>query len=475
MNSTPASVNQQSSHDGSRLRLDNEIFISYSRKDQSFVKTLDAALRQLNRNPWVDWDDIHKGEEWWAAIQRGIEGANTFIFVVSPDSVASSVCRDEIEHAVKHNKRLLPILRREGFAPEQLHPAIASHNWLFFREIEAFNSAFSELIQAIDTDLDYVRAHTRLLVRAIEWQTKAQNQSRLLRGIDLDEAKQWLVQGNGKDPQPTALHVQYIEASLQAETAQLRARQKAKWIVSLTTVAVNMVLVIAGCSWFYNYVTEQSWQRVQENLESAFKAGLIGIDGDDFEELSDLDDDGSPMDSEYYQEHQDWLHTVHAAFPRAVLRTYIQAEAANEIIWIGDSSRATQTVGIQALGSYSTQFNTSYSPNYGKPRELEDMSLSALGTQISEAVNIVITQPYTDEFGTWVSAYGGPIRDSDGEAVGGLRVDFREDYVRQVQQDARQGLMVIYVISFIWLLLLSSIILRVTRPAEDRLTRSQRQ
>jgi len=78
----------------------NEIFISYSRRDKAFVTKLDQALRQAGHDPWVDWSDIQPAEEWWQAIERGIEAASIFVFVISPDSVASKVCRQEIEHGV---------------------------------------------------------------------------------------------------------------------------------------------------------------------------------------------------------------------------------------------------------------------------------------------------------------------------------------------------------------------------------------
>ena len=41
------------------------------------------------------------------------------------------------------------------------------------------------LISALDTDLDLVRAHTRLLTRAIEWNANGKNNSFVLRGDDL--------------------------------------------------------------------------------------------------------------------------------------------------------------------------------------------------------------------------------------------------------------------------------------------------
>lgn len=244
----------------------NALFISYSRKDQVFVKTLDAALRRLNLDPWVDWEDIRKGEKWWNAIQQGIEGANTFVFVLSPDSVASSVCREEIDHAARHNKRFLPIVRREGFDMAHVHPNISSHNWLFFRDTDDFETAFQALQTAIATDLDYINTHTRLLVRAIEWQNKHQNLSYLLRGTDLAEANQWLIKSVDKEPKLTALQAQYIHASREAETAKQKANQKARRTVILATVLTNLLLSIGGGIWFYQNRINAATERIEDDL-----------------------------------------------------------------------------------------------------------------------------------------------------------------------------------------------------------------
>jgi hypothetical protein len=86
----------------------NDVFISYSRKDKAFVETLDQTFREFHRDPWIDWDDIQTGEDWWQSICRGIEAADTFVFVITPDSVASEVCRQEIDYAMQCHKRCLP-------------------------------------------------------------------------------------------------------------------------------------------------------------------------------------------------------------------------------------------------------------------------------------------------------------------------------------------------------------------------------
>ena len=70
-----------------------DAFISYSRKDKGFVHRLDEALKSHKREAWVDWEGIRPTEEFMQAIFAAIESADTFIFVLTPDSVASPVCR----------------------------------------------------------------------------------------------------------------------------------------------------------------------------------------------------------------------------------------------------------------------------------------------------------------------------------------------------------------------------------------------
>jgi hypothetical protein len=143
--------------------------ISYSRKDEGFVRELEEALEKRGNAVWVDVEDIPLTAEWRPEILSGIEGAETFVFVISPDSIASKECKRELDHATKHNKRLVPILRREvdtTTAPDVLE----SHNWVFFRESDDFGESLEHLVQAMDTDLEWVKFHTRLLTRAVEWE-----------------------------------------------------------------------------------------------------------------------------------------------------------------------------------------------------------------------------------------------------------------------------------------------------------------
>jgi len=165
-----------------------EVFISYSRKDKEFVRRLDEELKRRHREVWVDWEGIPPGDTWEKTIYGAIEATHTFIFVLTPDSIGSEVCGKEIAHAAANNKRLVPIVHRD-VAADRVPKSLGELNWIFCRDSDDFEEATDTLIRALDTDLKWVRAHTRLLTRAIEWDANGRNNSFVLRGEDLRAAE----------------------------------------------------------------------------------------------------------------------------------------------------------------------------------------------------------------------------------------------------------------------------------------------
>jgi hypothetical protein len=168
----------------------NDVFISYAREDSGFVRTLFNVLSERDRKAWVDWKNIPPSVDWKKEIFAAIESAFVFVFVISPDSIASDVCREELDHALKYNKKLVPLIYRE-LPRKEIHRELKDLNWIFFREKDDFKQGMSKLIEAIETDFDWVRMHTRLLMLASEWREKQEN-SLLLRGKNLKEAQDWL-------------------------------------------------------------------------------------------------------------------------------------------------------------------------------------------------------------------------------------------------------------------------------------------
>ena len=135
----------------------SHIFISYSRKDLAIAERIIDALAKDDLEPWIDWKSIPKGETFEREIQQGIEKAEIFLFLVSPDSVQSEWCNKEIAHAVKNGKRILPIVIRDA-DPKNIHPEISKRNWIFCRNgQDDFNKAIEETRQTIHTDYEWLK------------------------------------------------------------------------------------------------------------------------------------------------------------------------------------------------------------------------------------------------------------------------------------------------------------------------------
>jgi WD40 repeat protein len=220
-----------------------DLFISYSRTDNQnlFVTRLVEALKNQGKDVWVDWEDIPHAVDFVEEFLTAIDEADTIVAILSPDYLVRPNCQKELNHAIQKNKRIIPIIYKE-IDFEMLHEKVRNLNAIFFRENDSFDDALSRLIYTINTDIEYVRAHTRLLIRASEWERKGLNTSFVLRGVDLRAAEEWQASIATKEPKPTDLQTQYILASRQAATARQRATLGG---VSVALV-VTIVLAIAA-------------------------------------------------------------------------------------------------------------------------------------------------------------------------------------------------------------------------------------
>ncbi len=227
------------------MRQGTSVFISYAREDRDFVQRLHEALGARGKSSWVDWEGIPPSAEWMAEIHAAIDAADTFLLVISPDSASSEVCGQEIEFAHARRKRLVPIVYRD--ADRALPDAAARLNWVFLREHDDFERGLAALVEALDTDLDWVRLHTRLLVRAQAWVAQTRDGDSLLRGKDLAEAERWLLGSADETDAQRAispLHRDYIAASRTAATT----RQRRLLGASLSALAIVAVLAVLAWS-----------------------------------------------------------------------------------------------------------------------------------------------------------------------------------------------------------------------------------
>ncbi len=246
----------------------SDVFVSYRRKDVEIAKKIVERLQQEGKEVWVDWDDIPPGSEVFTDdINRGLQGADTFICILSPDYLESTYCVElELERAVALHKRIIPIVYRK-FEGMPIPPGIGSINWIYFTphagQTNTFDEAIPRVMEALNADLDHIRAHKRFLLRAIDWEAQKKRDSFLLRGDEIDQAEQWLTAAHGKDPLPTDLHKEYISKSREEE------RQRQRMLLAGVSVALVVSLILGILSLVLLNSTRIAEEQAVANLNIA--------------------------------------------------------------------------------------------------------------------------------------------------------------------------------------------------------------
>ncbi|MBL8164551.1 MAG: TIR domain-containing protein [Anaerolineae bacterium] len=85
------------------------IFISYSHKDNNYVRALREQLQARHMPVWID-QRIRVGDAWAQAIVKAIRDSHAVIVIVSPESVQSTWVQREILLAQRERKPIFPLL-----------------------------------------------------------------------------------------------------------------------------------------------------------------------------------------------------------------------------------------------------------------------------------------------------------------------------------------------------------------------------
>jgi WD40 repeat protein len=219
------------------------LFISYSRKDIDTARKLTQSFHDQGLDFWIDWEGIPPTVDWWKEIAKGIEEADIFLFLISPDSARSKVCGQEIEHAQKNGKRLIPVVVHDIKADES-PAALRPLNWIFLRENDEFEVGLNKLITAIQTDYEWTQAHRQLQVKALEWERNNHENGFLLHGEELQDAEIQLVANSSKEPHPTDLQRDYV-----LKSRQIADRQRRR-----TTIATSVAAIIMAALAVFGFV-----------------------------------------------------------------------------------------------------------------------------------------------------------------------------------------------------------------------------
>jgi tetratricopeptide (TPR) repeat protein len=239
-----------------------KVFISYSRKNMAFADRLETALKEREFEPLIDRTEIYAFEDWWKRIQALIAQADTVIFVLSPEAVASEVCAKEVAFAASLNKRFAPIVFRR--ADDKLVPeALARLNFIFFDNEAQFADSFDRLCDALTTDIDWIRKHTEYGEAARHWAAGGRAGGLLLRSPALEEAERWIASRPPSAPAPTEETRTFITESRRGAT------RRRNILTGSLAAGLIIALGLAGLAYWQRGIAVAEQARAERNFNAA--------------------------------------------------------------------------------------------------------------------------------------------------------------------------------------------------------------
>lgn len=161
---------------------------------------------------------------------------------------------------------------------------LAKLNYIFFTDPAAFDTAIVQVAQAIQSDITWIREHSRIGELAHRWAKTGQRKDLLLRGAELQEAAQWARYRPEKAPLLTADTSAFLDASLTAERASQKTTRRVQG-----TIITLLLGIIGSLVAFINqdYLREQyAWRFVMRPaiLQAARERELAVKPGSEFSE-----------------------------------------------------------------------------------------------------------------------------------------------------------------------------------------------
>lgn len=265
--------------------------------------------------------------------------------------------------------------------------------------------------------------------------------------------------------------------SVQSNPASLKPQGRFVSLQFKLIFGFTLIFTIVFAStyyWFYDFAQKEAMEQIKQGLYDtiigATKSGVLGdgdkvqiINGDEMEGLikeGTVRADGLTDDPRYWEQVQ-ILCDIRRVEPRASPYTYIKGEKPGEIIFITSWGACLPDPDWDQFAKFRTSYDVNTGPNLAG---LEQVVFQTKTGWCSYEDASCTPNIYGDKFGSWVSAYA-PIRNSKGEAVAALGIDFTSTYVNEVRQQILNSIYFAFSVTYIILLVLVYFVSQIlTRP-----------
>ena len=201
----------------------------------------------------------------------------------------------------------------------------------------------------------------------------------------------------------------------------------------LLTFSIIFTLLFVGVFYrSYRFSSEKAIQRLRQDMEDTLNGASAGAN---VKELLDLYRTGEPNDSQFSDDSRffnqlDWLKLVRTIEPRAWLYTYVPSFGDPNTRRIGEPVPGFEVIFlVDAWSDVEPDKAAKFLEPYSASQWMQE--------SIEKEILVQRPHPYTDAWGSWISAYA-PLFNEQGQVVAGMGIDIELDYVQSV----RRGILV---------------------------------
>ncbi len=168
-----------------------QVFFDYSYQEADFVSQLTQTLMRKGIVVWtnksIDPKNVIPSEQDY--LLEMLECADNLVYVLSPHTLESQYCEQQLAHALELNKRVIVLKRGNTDSVPQSVQALPQ---IDFRDEADYQNSVTQFVEALEKDAYYHEQHKRLLVKTLKWARLKHNRSLLLRGYNLEHFEAWL-------------------------------------------------------------------------------------------------------------------------------------------------------------------------------------------------------------------------------------------------------------------------------------------
>lgn len=215
-----------------------------------------------------------------------------------------------------------------------------------------------------------------------------------------------------------------------------------RWKLLAGFTVVFSLVFSASYYWFYTFAMDEVTERLQIELKDAVQGAAAGVD---VKGLLTLCTEGQPnkqgfSDHPQYKKQLDWLQVLKNLRPHSWPYIFVLGDTK-------ECQRNGKFLGGDREIFYLVDLEARYNPFQSTKFLDRDTANSWDYTTLKSGIIQQRTTPYTDKWGTWVSAYA-PLKTSAGKVVAGIGIDIEADYIWRLQQGIRYRIFVAFAISY---------------------------